>query len=293
MLTGRGAGQAPARSSTVKLHGLSVEQTFLPDDEAFRVTARFELQNTSKREQRLSLGLFEARCESEDDEEASCDDPNTFRFEQLETLVRGVAVQARKGHPAASHEWAKSLGGMWAFELKLAAAETVPVEHRYQVSGRPAPGSGMMSTYVTRTGALWAEPIDKARFGFLIPVRSCLVVEPEHLTRRDRRVVLRDGQPWLQLSYGAQRWLPKADVSLYFETCRPPRDTELAGCSLIDSLARFAYPEGSVDDPTPIERQEMKALLEKLDDAELQRCGAWTAPDSSCAACRTPRPCCT
>jgi hypothetical protein len=273
-LTGRGGSLTPARSTSVKLQGLSVEQTFLPDEEAFRVSARFELHNTSKREQRLSLGLFEPRCESGDDEDASCDDPNTFRFEKLETLVRGSPVQARKGRTPASHEWAKALAGVWTFEVKLSAAETVQVEHRYQVSGRPAPGGGMSAAFVTRTGALWAEPIDKASFSFLIPVRSCLVVEPEQLGRRNRRVVLRDGEPWLQLSYGAQRWTPKADVSLYFETCRPPRDTELAGCSLIDSLARFAYPEGAVDDPTPIERPEMKALLNKLDDAELQRCGA-------------------
>ena len=273
-LSGRGNSVAPAHSTSVKLHALSVEHTFLPDDEAFRVSARFELQNDTKREQRLALGLFEPHCESEDEEDMSCDDPNGFRFGQLETLVRGTPVPTRKARTSASHEWAKTLAGVWTFEVKLAAAESVPVEHRYRVPGRPAAGSGMSATFVTRTGALWAEPIDKASFSFLIPVRSCLVVEPEQLNRRNRRVVLRDGEPWLQLSYGAQRWMPKADVSLYFETCRPPRDTELQGCSLLDSLARFAYPEGAIDDATPLERPEMKAQLEKLDDAELQRCGA-------------------
>ena len=56
-----------------------------------------------------------------------------------------------------------------------------------------------------------AEPIDKAVFTFVLPVNSCLVVEPEHIARRNRRVVLRDGQPFLQLSYAAQRWEPKTD----------------------------------------------------------------------------------
>ncbi|HKU39996.1 MAG TPA: hypothetical protein VJR89_17670 [Polyangiales bacterium] len=274
VLSSHAAAFSPARSTAIKLSQLAVEHTFLPDAEAFRVNARFELQNTTNKEQRLQLGLFEPRCESESEEDAACDDPQLARFEHVETRVRGAAVPTRRARLFPQHEWAKTLTGVWAFELKLAAAESVPIEHRYEIDARPAPGSGMNAAFVARTGTLWAEPIDRASFTFLIPVRSCLVVEPEHLARKNRRVVLRDGEPWLQLSYGAQHWLPKSDVRLYFESCKPPRDTELAGCSMLDALARFAYPEGAVSDPTPLSRAETKAQLEQLDDAELQRCAS-------------------
>jgi hypothetical protein len=272
-MTVRGQTATPVRSPDIALHGLSVELEFLPDREAFRVKAQFELENRATREARLQLGLAEARCESDSDEDDPCGDPIAFRFEELESSLRDAPLPARRGRLDSKHEWAPALGGVWLFDARLKPRERAPVQHRYVVPGGPAAGGGMSASFVTRTGGLWSEPIDKATFTFVLPVYSCLVVEPEHIARRNRRVVLRGGKPWLQLTYAAQRWTPKGDVTLHFETCVPPRDTELSGCALLDALAGFAYGPSPEGESTPVGRDELKAQLTKLSETELRSCG--------------------
>jgi hypothetical protein len=101
------------------------------------------------------------------------------------------------------------------------------------------------------------------------------VIEPETVTRRSRRVVLRDGAPWLQLVFAARAWVPKTDLALHFETCLPPRDTELTGCPLLDELSRFAYPPAGPPDPDAPEalsRAELKARLAALDPPAREGC---------------------
>lgn len=272
-VTSRGQTVTPVRSSDVALHGLSVDFEFLPDREAFRVKAQFELENRSTREAKLQLGLAEARCESDSDEDDPCGDPTAFRFEELESTLRGAALPAKRARLDPKHEWAPALGGVWLFDARLKPTERVQVEHRYSMPGGPAAGGGMSAAFVTRTGSLWAEPIDKSVFTFVLPVDSCLVVEPEHITRRNRRVVLREGKPWLQLTYAAQRWTPKSDITLHFETCVPARDTELAGCSVLDALASFAYGPSPENASAPESRDELKKQLAKLSKLELRACG--------------------
>jgi hypothetical protein len=272
-MTVRGQNATPVRSTDVALHGLSADFEFLPEREAFRVKAQFELENRAARETRLQLGLAEARCESDSDEEDPCGDPTAFRFEELESSLRGAPLPARRGRLDPKHEWAPTLGGVWLFDARLTPHERAPIEHRYVLPGGPAAGGGMSASFVTRTGGLWSEPIDKATFTFLLPVYSCLVVEPEHIARRNRRVVIRGGKPWLQLTYAAQRWTPKGDVTLHFETCVPPRDTELSGCSLLDLLAGFAYGPSPDVESAPVSRDELKAQLAKLSVVELRSCG--------------------
>jgi hypothetical protein len=271
-VTAHGQTVTPVRSSDVALHGLSVDFEFLPDREAFRVKAKFELENRSTREAKLQLGLAEARCESDSVEDDPCGDPTTFRFEELETTLRDAALAAKRARLDPKHEWAPALGGIWLFDARLRPNERAALEHRYVTAAGPAAGGGMSASFVTRTGSLWAEPIDKAVFTFLLPVNSCLVVEPEHIARRNRRVVLRDGTPWLQLSYAAQRWTPKSDIALHFETCVPPRDTELSGCTLVDALASFAYGASPENDSAPASREELKKQLGLLSRVELQAC---------------------
>lgn len=268
-----GQSVTPTRSSDVALHGLSVDFEFLPDREAFRVKAAFELENKSTREAKLQLGLAEARCESDSDEDDPCGDPTAFRLEELASTLRGTPLPAKRGRLDPKHEWAPALGGVWLFDARLKPSERAAIEHRYIMPAGPAAGGGMSAAFVTRTGGLWSEPIDKAVFTFLLPVNSCLVVEPEHIARRNRRVVLREGQPWLQLSYAAQRWSPKSDIALHFETCVPPRDTELPGCTLIDALAGYAYGASPENDSPPASHDELKKRLATLSRVELQACG--------------------
>jgi hypothetical protein len=162
---------------------------------------------------------------------------------------------------------------VWLFDVRLPPSERAPVEHRYLAPASPAAGGGMTAAFVTRTASLWAEPIDKASFTFLLPVNSCLIVEPEHIARRNRKVILRDGTPWLQLTYGAQRWAPKSDIQLHFETCIPPRDTELNGCSLLDALSAYAYGASPDNETGPITASDLKKKLEQLPTEELKTCG--------------------
>jgi hypothetical protein len=272
-LTMRGSVVTPARSSEVALHNLSVEHEYLPDREAFRVQTQLELENRSAHEIKLQLGLAEPRCESDSDEEDACSDPTAIRFTDLETKLRDAVIPtAKHAQLDRKHEWAPALGNVWLFDVKLKPSETAKLEHRYVLPASPAAGGGMSAGFVTRTGSAWAEPIDKAVFTFILPVNSCLVVEPEHIARRNRRVVLREGQPFLQLTYAAQRWTPKTDVALHFETCIPPRDTELQGCSLVDALASFTYGASPDNDTPPPSRDELKRQLVQLSDIELKTC---------------------
>lgn len=272
-LVARGAAHAPQKSADVALRGLSVALEFDADREAFRVHTQFELENRTAREVKLQLGLVEARCESDADDEDPCGDPTAPRFEALESTLRGAPLTARRGRLDPKAELAPTVGAVWVTEVRLKPHERAPVEHRYVAPAGPAAGGGMTASYAARTAALWAEPIDKASLTFLLPINACLVVEPEHIARRNRRVVLRDGTPWLQLSYGAQRWSPKADVTLHFEACIPPRDTELAGCSQLDALSAFTYGASPESESGPIERDALKKRLQQLSKAELQVCG--------------------
>ena len=96
-VTGRGNNLVAAHSNEVALEGLAVELEFLPDAEAFRVKAQFELVNHATREVRLQLAMPEPRCESDSDEEDACASADAFRFEALESTARGVALPARRG----------------------------------------------------------------------------------------------------------------------------------------------------------------------------------------------------
>jgi MYXO-CTERM domain-containing protein len=264
---------APLKTDAVVLASQSVEFVFDPEAVVWKVHARGELENQSAAVSGLQLGLVEYRCDPDADEE-SCLDPGGFRFEALEMRVRDAPLSLRKGQISSKHAWAAALGGVWLFNLRLAPHERVSVEHRYQVPPSFSRRAGASISYVTRGASLWAKPVERASFTFFIPVRSCLVVEPEGIARTSRNVVLRDGEPWLRLGYGARRWAPAEDLSLHFEVCVPARDTELAGCSLVDQLARFAYPPAeTAPDAPPIARTDMKAELQKLETEELERCG--------------------
>lgn len=271
--TARGSAYAPTKSADVALHGLSVTFEFDDDREAFRVNTLFELENRTAREVKLQLGLVEPRCESDADDEDPCGDPTSPRFESLESKLREAPLAARKARLDPKADLAPTLGALWLFDVRLKPNERAPVEHRYIAPAGPTTGSGMIAAFAARSAALWADPIDKATLTFLLPVNSCLVVEPEHLARRNRRVILREGAPWLQLTYGAQRWSPKADVTLHFETCIPPRDTELSGCSQLDALSAFTYGASPDNETGPITRDELKKQLQQLSKTELQACG--------------------
>ncbi len=269
----RGTHATPTAHGDVSMRALSAELVFEPESETFAVQARYELSNAAAREVRVQLGMPEPRCESDDEDAAACADPHAFRFESPAIRVRGQPVPMRKATLPSQHEWAPVLAGVWAFEVRLRGNEVAPVEHAYRAPAGPAAGGGRSATLATRAAQLWAEPIDRATLTFVIPVRSCLVVEPEHIQRKSRRVVLRDGEPWLSLTYAARRWTPRADLSLYFDTCIPPRDTELPGCSLLEPLAHFAYGPAAEGEGAPVERKELEVQLGKLSEAELKQCG--------------------
>jgi hypothetical protein len=277
VMAGAGANLVPQPNQSVAIHSAHVALTFVPDEQAWRVHASYELDNSAGAALSLQLGFPEYRCawQGEDDDEDDCADPDAYRYQDMETLVRGQAVKQRRGRLSAKHAWAHALGAVWLHNVRLGAGERVPIEHRYVMPASSTAVGGMSATYVTRTGSLWAKPIERATFDFWIPVRSCLIVEPEGIGRRLRKVVLRGGEPWLQLSYGARSYRPETDLSLHFETCIPARDTELEGCSLQDQLARFAYPTGPDydGDSGPIDRAEIKARLQELESDELKRCG--------------------
>jgi hypothetical protein len=146
------------------------------------------------------------------------------------------------------------------------------LEQHYRVPAGESGEGGFSVSYLLRGGTLWGKPYGRATFKFLIPARSCLVVEPEAIPRKSRRVLPHDPEPLLELVYEAYVLTPSRDLNLYFEPCVPARDTEIAGCSASAQLARRFYPPEPGEEVEPIEEAALKEALDALLDAELERC---------------------
>ena len=124
------------------------------------VVAQYTFYNPTQAEVALQLGFPEYRCETNDkDEREFCIGDSKFRFENMQTRVRGTAVRQRLGHVRKGHEWAPLLGRVWLLNDALAPGERVPIEHRYRVPAGYDSTGGQSADYVTRTGALWAQPM--------------------------------------------------------------------------------------------------------------------------------------
>jgi hypothetical protein len=267
---GRAARLLPTAASELVLKSESLEFVFAPQQQAWHVSAHYDIVNPTARTLSAQLALPEARCNEESEFDDSCD-PSRAQFSSLNATVRDRTLRLRKSRlPGSSN--AAGAEAAWMLPLRWQAGEALPVDLHYLVPAGQSTDGGYSASYLMRGGAGWAKPIGHATFKFSFTARSCLVVEPEQLTRKSRRVVLRDAEPWLELVYEAYVWIPPSEVTLYFEPCVAPRDTEIAGCSVASELARFFYPAEANEEVEPIDEAGLRAALAKLSDDELARC---------------------
>jgi hypothetical protein len=267
---GRAASWLPTTSTGVimKLH--SAELTFEPEQHTWQVNTRSELVASDARAAQVTLAIPEYGCAAESEFEDACDEARSS-FAALDVNVDG-RTQALKKLPAKPSS-EQDPSALWTLPLRFDKTGSHVLEQHYRVPAGESGEGGFSVTYLLRGGTLWGKPIGRATFKFLIPAHSCLVVEPEGVPRKSRRVLPGEaGVAQLELVYEAYVLTPARDLKLYFEPCIPARDTEIVGCSASAQLARRFYPPEPGEEVEPIAEAELKQTLDALPDAELERC---------------------
>ncbi|HEY2733257.1 MAG TPA: hypothetical protein VGI70_04695, partial [Polyangiales bacterium] len=282
-VSGRATNLIPLTPSDVLLKSQTIELEFAPDEQTWHVGAHYELSNPSKKPLNVQLGVPEYPCSEDGDAESEFDDacdPARGGFSQLDAIVADKTIHLRKRRlprpaDAAAGTVAESA---WVIPLKLGAGESSSIDLHYTVPAAQPSEGGFSIAYLFRTDP-WSKPIGRATFKFSFPVHSCLVVEPEGLPRKARRVAMHGDAADLELVYEAYQWTPHGDLGLYFEPCVVPRDTELPDCPASTELVNYFYPSDSDEAGEPISETALRAALSKLSDADLEKCrdSVWNA----------------
>jgi hypothetical protein len=265
---GRAAAWMPLKPTSLVLKTQSAEFVFVPDLHAWDVSLHAEVFQPPGASANAQLAIPEFSCDGENEFEDACD-PAHAGFEHVSARVRDREIALRRSRaPSDSLVPAQNV---WTLPLRANAGELVSIEQRYRVPAGESGEGGFSASYLMREATSWARPYGRATFKFSFPARSCLIVEPQGVQRKSRRVSAKDsGEYWLDVVYEAYQWTPTRDLALYFEPCEIVRDTELPGCSAASTLARFFYPPEA--DQEPIDEASLRAELAKLSVPELERC---------------------
>lgn len=268
---GRAASWLPTSSTGVMMKVHSVELTFEPEHHSWQVNTHSELVSADGRAAQVTLAIPEYGCAAESEFEDGCDETRSS-FAALDVSVDGSArVQALKKTPRKSGT-EQDPTALWTLPLHFDKDAEHVLDQHYRVPAGESGEGGFSVGYLLRGGTSWAKPYGRATFKFLIPARSCLVVEPQGIPRKSRRVLPGDTEPQLELVYEAFVLTPSRDLNLYFEPCIPARDTEIAGCSVSAQLARRFYAPEPGEEVEPIDEAELTKAIDALPDAELERC---------------------
>lgn len=270
-VAGSAANLVPLASAPLALKSEAVELTFLPEARGWDVSAHFEVGNLGERALSTQLALPEFRCDPASEFDDQCV-PAQPGFTQLTATVRGRTVQLRKSRAPAGSGAGSDPAQLWDFPLRLEPNESASIDLQYAVPAGVSTRGGWSASYHVRGAASWARPIGRASFKFNIPAHSCLVIEPEKLPRKSRRVLLRAGEPWLELVFEAYVWNPPPALALYFETCLVARDTELPNCPAAPALQRYFFPAEPDEELEPIGEPQLREALAKLDTGQLTQC---------------------
>lgn len=205
---GAGADLVPLDESRVQM--LS-EDIVIEYRGQWHVTALYVFENSTSNAIRLQVGFPEIRCQNADD------DCSNVPFRNLRTEVEGKVVQHRVGSVAAPHPWKPYLGVVWLYDVTFPPHETTRVRHSYSIESGGDVEGNLFTTYVTRTGAAWANDIGRARFTFRLPAAAHTVVVPEGITLLSVRTVDPEGPaPHVEVVCEEENWAPKDDLFLAF-----------------------------------------------------------------------------
>lgn len=267
-LGGRPALWQPQKPTPLAIKVHSVELGFEAAAQAFSVYARTELvlpEEAQSGNASATLALVEHPCDDHSELDESCD-PQRLAFAPLTASIGERVQPLEKSRPAGDAP------GAWLLPVKLKKGEPLAVEQRYRVPAVESGERGYGVAYLLRGASGWSKPLGRLTLKLSLPAYTCLVVEPQELPRKSRRVVLRDDALWLELVYEAYQYTPRRDFELYFEPCVIPRDTEQTGCSASALLARKFYAPQEGEEATPVADAELDAALAALPAAELTAC---------------------
>lgn len=209
VMGGHGGNLVPLGEARVVMVSEDIELTY--DEGDWHVRAHYLFRNETDEAVKLQMGFPETHCDGEGD----CAMGEGESFRGMRTRVRGKEVPRKRGKVSKKHPWAPKLGVVWLYDVRFEPGETLAIDHEYTTpSGGDVMGNAF-TTYVTRTGALWGKPIERATFRVVLPARTLQVHEPEAVPRaRGERLGGDDGP--LVLTYEAHNWTPQGDFHVGF-----------------------------------------------------------------------------
>jgi hypothetical protein len=207
---GSGASLAPLESTPIRMVNEDIVLDLRGRPLAWNVTAIYEFENPTDAAVTVQMGFPEARCNPE---EGDCYGQGG-RFRGLRTRVRDVPVRHRIGRVTSESPWAMELSRVHLFNVTFAPRERVRIEHRYTYDRSFTAVLGENVHYLTRTGALFAGPIEVARFTVRTPNPPLLVEHPRtfRMLSWDRGMDGRRGVT--ELVFETRNWTPAEDFGL-------------------------------------------------------------------------------
>ena len=191
------------------------------DDERleWHVTASYLFENTSGEEVTVKVGFPELAC----DGDSPCPEDHPYSFHDLQTTVRGKKIKhkvdflARQSRKLASFY---ELDRVHLFDVTFAPGEVVSIQHTYRHT-LSSSVEGYSAHYVTRTGSLWARPIEQATFIVRVPWVHYYTSFPEEfkLVKREEKLLeepLDSHKSMWTYTFEMKRWTPKADLYILF-----------------------------------------------------------------------------
>lgn len=177
----------------------------------WHVTARYVFENLTEKDVRLQVGFPEYRCQDDDQ------DCHNAPFENLRTEIDGKEVAHRQGTLTKDHAWKPHLGVVWLYDVTFPARKEVHVLHTYSVASGSDVEGNQFTTYVTRTGALWAGTIGHARFTFRLPATAHTVIVPKGIALKSLELVDPEGPaPYVEVVCEQTNWNPSGDLDILF-----------------------------------------------------------------------------
>ena len=105
--------------------------------------------------------------------------------------------------------------GMMYWDFKL--GYPVPGMNTYRVGGSCSIGGACDIMYITRTGALWAGPIESAKFRFRLPIWMNSLRYPKWSKPKSIQMVYLGDDAYTEVLFEQTQWKPKADLWVAFE----------------------------------------------------------------------------
>lgn len=205
---GAGADLTPLEETRVRMVSEDIQIEYRG---RWHVTARYVFENLTAQDVRVQVGFPEYRCQ---DEHQDC---QNVPFEDLRTEVDGTEIAHRQGTLGKDHAWKPYLGVVWLYDVTFPAGKEVKILHTYSVASGGNVDQSRFTSYVTRTGAMWAGTIGHARFTFRLPATAHTVIVPKGIALKSLELVDPDGPtPHVEVLCEQTNWIPTGDLSILF-----------------------------------------------------------------------------